>query len=64
MKSRSLRVVRAVWLLGIVVVMVGAVPGRAQVGRFEPLGDGPWTYPTYGAQFRVVVVTKDLAKPW
>ena len=64
MKFRSLRVVRAVWLLSIVVVMVGAVPGRAQVGRFEPLGDGPWTYRTYGAQFRVAVVTKDLAKPW
>ncbi len=64
MKSRFLLVACTVGLLGIVMLSVSAIPARAQRGRPAPLEDGPWTYRTADARFRVVVVTRDLARPW
>lgn len=45
-------------------LMIAVTPGRAQRGQTAGLGDGPWTYGTGNARYRVAVVTKGLVKPW
>jgi glucose/arabinose dehydrogenase len=52
--------------VGLVLALVlGAITvARAQRGRGNTLGDGPWTYRTADAEFRVTVVAKGLSHPW
>ena len=63
---RPVRLVRIVaWSAAVAATLALTVAtGRAQRGRTAPLGDGPWTFKTPDAPFRVTVVTKGLSFPW
>jgi glucose/arabinose dehydrogenase len=48
----------------VAFLVIGTALAHAQRGRSQTIADGPWTYRTADAQFRVTVVTKGLVKPW
>jgi glucose/arabinose dehydrogenase len=67
MKAYSFKPIARVLAVAL-VLGIGAGPALAQRGGLpvEPLGDGPWEFPTAeaGTRIEVSVVTRGLSHPW